>query len=58
MAVYSVFLAANGKLYSWGLNYHFCLGHDKGPDIHELTDPDLYTDGGFKDFAARTGRFT
>jgi alpha-tubulin suppressor-like RCC1 family protein len=52
VAVYSVFLATDGNLYSWGVDDRCCLGHTKGPGIHKLTGPGLYTDGGFKDFAA------
>jgi alpha-tubulin suppressor-like RCC1 family protein len=58
VAVHSVFLATNGRLYSWGPNSYHCLGH--GPEQNlafvdtptELVAPDLYTDGGFKAFAA------
>jgi alpha-tubulin suppressor-like RCC1 family protein len=51
MAVHSVFLATNGKLYSWGPNEHYCLGHNE-PAIAEIVCPELYEDGGFTDFAA------
>jgi hypothetical protein len=55
-----VFLARNGKLYSWGTNTHYCLGlgdlTDRGSSStskpQEIIAPEMYADGGFKDFAA------
>jgi alpha-tubulin suppressor-like RCC1 family protein len=62
VAVHSVFLSTNGRLYSWGCNARCSLGHgvsispsfsgDPCLEPTEYTDPDLYADGGFKDFAA------
>jgi alpha-tubulin suppressor-like RCC1 family protein len=56
LADHSVFLAANGKLYSWGSNVRLCLGQGetKGSvnEPGEMNAPELYDDGGFKDFAA------
>jgi alpha-tubulin suppressor-like RCC1 family protein len=56
VATHSVFLATNGKLYSWGPNWRHCLGHGDSARFYdkpkEMTTPQLYEDGGFKDFAA------
>jgi alpha-tubulin suppressor-like RCC1 family protein len=54
-AVHSVFLADNGKLYSWGPDNRCCLGQfvstHNSDEPKEMTTPELYRDGGFKDFA-------
>jgi hypothetical protein len=57
MAVHSVFLSTDGKLYSWGPTDRFCLGHGDEVNVHldhpkEIVCPELYADGGFTDFAA------
>jgi alpha-tubulin suppressor-like RCC1 family protein len=57
VTVHSMFLSTNGKLYAWGHNERHCLGLgiESCQDVshpQELTDPELYEDGGFKDFAS------
>jgi hypothetical protein len=57
VAAHLVFLSTNGKLYAWGHNERHCLGLgiELGQNANhpqELTEPELYKDGGFKDFAS------
>jgi alpha-tubulin suppressor-like RCC1 family protein len=60
VAVHLVFLSTDGKLYSWGPKTRDCLGHGRSHlsnidclnSPERLSAPELYDDGGFKDFAA------